>query len=87
MKPVNESAKLHTSLSYTESSHQLLRNWAKTLALFELHLPPAELPVLTKEELWATLPIDPRDASQLERQLWTGIRRVSREGRDDDSQD
>jgi RES domain-containing protein len=53
----------------------------ETLALFELHLPPAELPVLTKDELWATLPVDPRDASQLERQLWTGIRRVSREDR------
>src|SRR5437588_1486617 len=59
----------------------------ETLALFELHLPPAELPVLTKEELWATLPVDPRDASQLERQLWTGIRRISREDRDEDSQD
>jgi hypothetical protein len=59
----------------------------ETLALFEVHLPPAELPVLTKDELWATLPVDPRDASQLERQLWTGIRRVSREDRDEDAQD
>jgi RES domain-containing protein len=59
----------------------------ETLALFELHLPTAELPILTNDELWATLPVDPRDASQLERQLWSGIRRVSRDGRDEDTQD
>lgn len=32
----------------------------ETLALFELHLPESELPLLTGESLWQTLPADPR---------------------------
>jgi RES domain-containing protein len=32
----------------------------ETLALFELHLPENELPVLTDESLWQALPVDPR---------------------------
>lgn len=32
----------------------------ETLALFEQHLPEGELPVLTGEDLWASLPADPR---------------------------
>ena len=34
----------------------------ETLALFEQHLPEAQLPVLTDEALWVTLPPDPRPA-------------------------
>ena len=32
----------------------------ETLALFEQHLPAAELPRLTREETWDRLPADPR---------------------------
>lgn len=32
----------------------------ETLALFELHLPADEMPVLRSEELWVHLPADPR---------------------------
>ncbi|MGH3374878.1 MAG: RES family NAD+ phosphorylase [Actinoallomurus sp.] len=32
----------------------------ETLALFEAHLPPSELPVLVGEEAWEGLPADPR---------------------------
>lgn len=32
----------------------------ETLALFEHHLPAAELPRLVREEMWETLPSDPR---------------------------
>ena len=32
----------------------------ETLALFERHLPIAELPVVTEEVVWKTLPADPR---------------------------
>ncbi len=32
----------------------------ETLALFERHLPAAELPVLVREEVWEHLPADPR---------------------------
>jgi hypothetical protein len=32
----------------------------ETLAVFELHLPPAEQPVLVDDEDWLRLPADPR---------------------------
>jgi RES domain-containing protein len=32
----------------------------ETLAIFELHLPPQEQPILVAEETWAQLPPDPR---------------------------
>lgn len=32
----------------------------ETLALFEHHLPANELPVVVRQEIWATLPADPR---------------------------
>jgi hypothetical protein len=35
----------------------------ETLALFERHLTPAEIPVLTGETIWEQLPADPRKLS------------------------
>jgi RES domain-containing protein len=40
----------------------------ETLALFERHLPEAELPVIVSEERWETLPLDPRTEEQRVRQ-------------------
>jgi hypothetical protein len=41
----------------------------ETLALFERHLPEAELPVIIAEGRWESLPADPRSAAQRNRQL------------------
>ncbi len=40
-----------------------------TLALFEQHLPHDQIPPVTRRELWARLPPDPRTASQREAQI------------------
>jgi hypothetical protein len=34
--------------------------FGETLALFEHHLPPNEMPILVGEDTWETLPADPR---------------------------
>jgi RES domain-containing protein len=39
----------------------------ETLALFEKHLPEAELPIVTGEQTWAHLPSDPRQLRAVER--------------------
>jgi RES domain-containing protein len=39
----------------------------QTLALFELHLPDNELPQLTSETVWQTLPTDPRKPRAIDR--------------------
>jgi RES domain len=41
----------------------------ETLALFERHLPEAELPTIVAEERWETLPADPRSEAQGTKQV------------------